>query len=72
MADQSFDFEKYSPEERLELIERLWDSLNDKAAAVSITDEQRAELDRRLDDPNENAGGIPWDEVARQIRARRG
>jgi putative addiction module component (TIGR02574 family) len=37
-----------SPAERLELVEELWDSLAEHAEDVPLTDEMRAELDRRL------------------------
>jgi putative addiction module component (TIGR02574 family) len=63
--------DKLTTEERLELIERLWDSLCDNPSAVPLTEAQRKELDRRLDDL-ERTGivGIPWDEVVDQIRKR--
>ena len=35
--------------ERIQLVEDLWDSIASDQAALSLTDEQRAELDRRLD-----------------------
>ena len=35
--------------ERIQLVEDLWDSIAADQEALSITDEQRAELDRRLD-----------------------
>ncbi len=34
--------------ERLELLEVIWDSLAETPEAVPLTDEMRAELDRRL------------------------
>ena len=40
------DIDHLSPQERLELIGRLWDSLDDED--VPLTPEQEAELDRRL------------------------
>ncbi|HEY7163003.1 MAG TPA: addiction module protein [Candidatus Binatia bacterium] len=60
-----------TPDERLRLIEELWDSLNDTPENVPLTDAQREELDRRIDNL-ESAGpeGIPWDEVLQQIRSR--
>jgi len=60
-----------SPEERLRLIEELWDSLNETPGTVPLTNAQREELDRRLDDL-EHSGpeGIPWDQVLQQIRSR--
>ncbi len=53
------------------MIEELWDSLSEQPGSVPLTDEQRQELDRRLDD-FERSGprGIPWDEVLEQIRNR--
>jgi putative addiction module component (TIGR02574 family) len=36
-------------EERLRLVEDLWDSISADQLALRLTDEQKAELDRRLD-----------------------
>ena len=36
-------------EQRIQLVEDLWDSIASDQNAVSVTDAQRAELDRRLD-----------------------
>ena len=35
--------------EKIQLVEALWDSIADEQAVLKLTDEQRAELDRRLD-----------------------
>lgn len=48
MSDTAVKIEGLSPEERLDLLERLWDSLARTPAEVPVTPEQRAELDRRL------------------------
>ncbi|MGH8475010.1 MAG: addiction module protein [Methylococcales bacterium] len=40
---------KLSIEERITLVEDLWDSIASDQKVVPITDEQKAELDRRLD-----------------------
>ena len=58
-------------QDRLDLIEQLWDSLSENPDAVPLSKSQRRELDRRLDDL-ERVGpvGIPWDEVVLQIRKR--
>jgi len=63
------DISSLSPEERLELIGRLWDSLD--AVQVDLTEEQRSELDRRLD-ALEATGpvGSPWADVEARIRSR--
>jgi len=36
-------------EERIRLVEDLWDSIASDQEALPLTDEQKAELDRRLD-----------------------
>ena len=67
----TIDIAKLSPEERLKLLEQLWDSLSDTPEAVPMTDAQRQELDRRLDDlDREGPVGIPWNEVVDRIRNR--
>ena len=51
MAKPAIDLSLLSPEERLDLIEELWESLSAaQRASIPLTSEQEAELDRRLDD----------------------
>ena len=53
------------------MIEELWDSLSDQPESVPLTDAQRQELDRRLDDLERSGPeGIPWEKVLEQIRTR--
>lgn len=69
MNHSNIDIKSLTAEERLALLEVIWDSLEPEA--VPVTDAQRRELDRRLDDlEGDRDGGIPWDEVLRQIRER--
>ena len=70
------DIGELSAAERLELLEKLWDSLDDASAELPLTDPQRAELDRRLDAletdvANGRVLGIPWTEVLEQLRTHR-
>jgi len=68
----AIDIAKLSPEERLELLEQLWDSLPENPEAIPLTEAQQEELDRRLDDlDREGPVGIPWNEVLTRIRSRR-
>ena len=71
MGKPELNIADLSPDERLRLIEELWDSLSAKPGAIPLTNAQREELDRRLDDL-ESSGpeGIPWEEVLQQIRSR--
>ncbi len=59
-------------EERLRLIETIWDSVAAESSAVPLTEAQRQELHRRLDDlEREGPTGLPADEVLGKL-ARRG
>ena len=63
------DIKNLTAEERLALLGDIWDSLTPED--VPVTDAQRAELDRRLDNLEDDRDlGIPWDEVLRRIRER--
>lgn len=66
------DFHQLTAAERLDLLEQLWDSLCETPEAVPLTQAQRAELDRRLDDlETEGPVGIPWEEVVRRLRHKK-
>ena len=71
MRKPALNIDDLTPEERLRLIEELWDSLNEMPGTVPLTNAQREELDRRLDDLERSGPeGIPWDQVLQQIRTR--
>ena len=57
--------------ERIRLVEEIWESIAEIPEAVQLTEEQKVELDRRLDayrkDPN---AGSPWSDVKARILAR--
>ena len=54
--------------ERIRIVEAIWDSIADTPEAVELTDEQMAELDRRLDDLEKNPdSGSTWDEVRKRV-----
>jgi putative addiction module component (TIGR02574 family) len=58
--------------ERIQLVEDIWDSIAEVPEAVGLTDEQKAELDRRLDAYYQNPDeGAPWWLVRERIRSRR-
>ena len=61
---------KLPAEDRAELAIALWESLTDseREEALELTEEQRAELDRRWADHVENPGSaVPWSEVRRKL-----
>ncbi len=72
MSRRDVDIASLTTDERLSLLEALWDSLAVAPEALPLTEAQRVELDRRLDDLEaEGPVGIPWDEVLSRIRSRR-
>ena len=76
MSKPQVRIESLSKDERLNLLERLWDSLNRTPSKVVVTPAQLVELDRRSDALDQDAAkgqalGVPWDEVVRQLRTRR-
>jgi putative addiction module component (TIGR02574 family) len=76
MDEPSVRIESLSKDERLDLLERLWESLSRTPSDVPVTSAHLAELDRRsealdCDVAKQSALGVPWDEVARQLRTGR-
>ena len=64
------DITTLSREEQLLLLERLWDSLSTKPDAISISDGQRKELDRRMDElDRDGPTGISAEEVLNRLRS---
>ncbi len=69
MAIPAIDLDKLSTDERLELIERVWDSLSNRPEAIPLTNQQRLDLDDRLDELERNGpDGLSWEEVVREAR----
>ncbi len=57
--------------ERIKLVDEIWDSINASPGAIDITPEQKAELDRRLEDYRANPGGnYSWDEIKAEALSR--
>ncbi len=58
-------------EDRLRLVEEIWDSIAAFPEAVALTDAQRRELDARLDAHRRNpTAGSPWAEVKSRLLRR--
>jgi putative addiction module component (TIGR02574 family) len=56
------------PAERLEAISELWDSLESQAELFPLTEEERAELDRRIAaDEADPRPGVTWAELRRRL-----
>lgn len=77
MTKPAFDFRQLSVDERLELIEQIWDSIVEETEgtsdAFSLTEEQRVELERRLAEHDRDPeSAILWEEAVARIRGELG
>lgn len=75
MAIPAFDYRGLSVADRLQLVGEIWDSIADEANAspevLPLSDDQRAELDRRVAEYDADpSSGIPMDESLSRIRAQ--
>ena len=62
------DVLELSVSERIQLVEDIWDSIAVGAEPLPLTEAQREELDRRLDDYEKHPEeGSTWEEVKRRI-----
>jgi putative addiction module component (TIGR02574 family) len=58
---------RLSANERLQLVEEIWDSLAAEPDSIPVPDWHKAELDRRLDNPAPGPGES-WEEVRARLR----
>lgn len=69
MAKPALDLGSLSTEEKLELIDELWESLG--ADDLPLTDELRRVLDERIEAMNRDGSvGIPWEQVRAEMTSR--
>lgn len=58
------------PDERVQLVQDIWDSLVDDLATMPVTSAQAEELDRRLEAyAKDGDPGTPWEQVKAELRA---
>ena len=59
-------------EDRLRLMEQVWDGLNEQQYEPELTDELKSKLDRRLDALEANPDDVvTWDEIRKFARRPR-
>ncbi|HEV3005848.1 MAG TPA: addiction module protein [Pirellulales bacterium] len=71
-STHDFDFSQLSAAQRILLAQSLWDSVEHDAQALPFSAEQRAEIQRRLDELD--AGRMPtssWEQVKQRLRDRK-
>lgn len=58
-------------EDRLRLMDEIWDRLAEQGYQPAISEELKAELDRRLESLDKNPSAVvPWEEVEARAIAR--
>jgi len=69
MRNQAIDIQRMTVDERLRMIEDLWESLRATPDDLPLSPAHRAELDQRLDEIDRgDTETIPWDDVKRRLR----
>jgi putative addiction module component (TIGR02574 family) len=73
MGKSGIDFRKLSIVERLQLVGDIWDSIAEETEVLPLSEAQRAELERRLEqhrrDPD---AAIPWAQIREELYKRGG
>lgn len=75
MSQAALNLDSLTPEEQLQLLEDLWDRLSRHPSGIPLSVEQRSELDRRIDELEEDVRsgrpvGRPWAEVRDRLQSR--
>jgi putative addiction module component (TIGR02574 family) len=62
---------KMSVEDRIRLVEEIWETVSSDPGALPVTDAQKQELDRRLDDLDRNPeAGRTWEEFRSELERK--
>jgi putative addiction module component (TIGR02574 family) len=70
---ESLGIDKLSVNEKFELIDAIADSISSEEFDFTLTDAQKAELDRRrAEHESDPSTAIPWEEVEARLIARYG
>ena len=68
MSTKAVDILELSVAERIQMVEDIWDSIAAVPEAVPLNEDQKRELDRRLEAYHQNPeAGSPWIEVRERI-----
>jgi putative addiction module component (TIGR02574 family) len=63
--------ETWPIDQRIRLVQDVWDQLADQGLEPELTEELKAELDRRIEEMDRNPdAGIPWEAAKAHVLAR--
>jgi putative addiction module component (TIGR02574 family) len=70
---KSLGIDRLGLDERLNLVEEIWETLGSESENISLTPAQRAELERRVAEDDANPDNVaPWEEVKASTLSRLG
>lgn len=70
---KSLGIDRLPIEERLALVEQIWDSIAADSAAVPLTQAQRAELQKRIEEDDARPDDVtPWEQIKASTLSRLG
>jgi putative addiction module component (TIGR02574 family) len=65
------EVETWPIDDRIRLVQDLWDRIADQGYKPELTEEMKAELDRRIEEMDRNPdAGIPWEAAKARVLAR--
>ena len=68
MSQSNLNYKALPVSERIELVEDIWDSIAEETPALTLSANERAELQRRLAAHRaDSASGIPWEQVRAEM-----
>lgn len=68
---EALGIDRLSVDERIALVQQIWDSIAADPDRVPLTEAQRRELERRADDDDAHPDDtIPWEQVKAEALAR--
>jgi putative addiction module component (TIGR02574 family) len=68
---QALGIEKLSVDERIALVQEIWDGIAPEVERSPLTEGQRQEVDRRLEAHRANPeAAVPWEQVEAEALAR--
>ena len=60
-----------SVQERIQLVEDIWDTITAESTSVELTEDEKRIIDTRLDKYHQNPeSGSPWEDVYKRIVSR--
>lgn len=68
---EALGIDRLSVEDRLQLVEEIWDSIAASPELAPLTEAQKQDLDRRVADLEANPENVvTWDEIKARIQGR--